>query len=56
MKLSKQAQNSLELFKGNPPSTIERALRIQRKEVVEELKEHFGVDGISELAAVIAFR
>lgn len=56
MNLSKQAQNSLALFRGFPPSSIERALSIQRKDVVDELKEYFGVDGIRELAAAIAFR
>ena len=48
--MTQQALNSLELYKGNNPSTIERALAIQKSSVVNELKEHFGVSNIHELA------
>lgn len=48
--MTQQALNSLELYKGNDPSTIERALAIQRSSVVNELKEHFGVTSNNELA------
>lgn len=48
--MTKQAQNSLDLYKGQNPSTIKRALQIQRSSVVEELKTHFGVSDIDSLA------
>ena len=48
--MTQQAINSLELYKGNDPSIIERALLIQKGSVVNELKEHFGVDSNHELA------
>lgn len=48
--MTQQALNSLELYKDNNPSTIERALAIQKSSVVSELKEHFGVSNIHELA------
>lgn len=46
----KQAQNSINLYKGQNPSTIKKALSIQRSNVVEELKEHFNAKDIDELA------
>ena len=48
--MTKQALNSIELFKGNSPSTIEKALSIQNKSVVEELKAHFGAANLKELS------
>ena len=48
--MTQQALNSLSLYKGNDPSTIEGALAIQKSSVVSELKEHFGVDSNHELA------
>ena len=48
--MTQQALNSLELYKGNNPGTIERALAIQKSSVVNELKEHFGVSDNHELA------
>lgn len=47
--MSPQATNSIALYKGNNPSTIERALNIQKKSVVDELMQHFGCSR-SELA------
>jgi hypothetical protein len=48
--MTQQALNSLALYKNNNPSTIERALAIQKPSVVSELKEHFGVSDNHELA------
>ena len=48
--MTQQALNSLELYKGNNPGTIERALTMQKSSVVNELKEHFSVHNNQELA------
>lgn len=42
--------NSLALYRGGNPSTIEQLLQFQDASVVQELKEHFGVSSISDLA------
>jgi len=48
--MTQQAINSINLYKGNNPSTIEQTLSFQKKSVVEELKEHFGASSNHELA------
>ena len=48
--MTQQAINSIQLYKGNNPGTIERALKIQKKSVVDELKQHFNASNLSELA------
>lgn len=48
--MTQQAINSINLYRGNNPSTIEQALKIQRSSVVNELKEHFGASDNHELA------
>lgn len=48
--MTKQALNSIELYKGANPSSIKQLLRIQSKSVVNELMEHFNASDISELA------
>lgn len=48
--MSKQAENSLNLYKGGNPATIQQLLMIQKPSVVNELKEHFKVTSLSELA------
>lgn len=48
--MTTQAQNSLNLYRGQNPSTIKRALSIQNKSVVEELKQHFNVSNLDDLA------
>ena len=48
--MTKQAINSINLYRGNNPATIEMALRMQHSSVVNELKEHFGASSLSELA------
>ena len=52
--MTQQAINSLGLYKGGNPGTIEQLLRIQKSSVVEELKEHFGASDISELAIMLS--
>lgn len=48
--MTKQAQNSLNLYRGQNPATIKQALRMQKSSIVEELKAHFGVLDIDSLA------
>lgn len=48
--MSTQAQNSLNLYKGGNPATIEQLLRIQKKSVVDELHQHFGTTSLTDLA------
>ena len=48
--MTKQALNSIDLYKGNNPITIEQLLKIQKSSVVDELKEHFKANSIGELA------
>lgn len=52
--LSSQARNCLDLFAGNPPSMIIRALKALSPRVVDELKQHFGSDDLEELAMKIS--
>ena len=48
--MTQQAINSIGLYKGNSPSTIKQALSFQKKSVVEELKNHFHANDLTELA------
>lgn len=48
--MSQQAINSIELYRGGNPSTIEQLLRIQHSSVVDELKQHFGASNLKELS------
>lgn len=48
--MTAQAENSLGLYKGNDPDTIIQLLRMQSSNVVNELKNHFGVTDLDELA------
>ena len=50
MIMTAQAQNSINLYRGNPASTILTALKFQKASVVNELKEHFGVSSLEALA------
>ena len=52
--MTKQAQNSLNLYRGQNPATIKQALRIQMSSVVEELKEYFNAKDIDELAVKLS--
>ena len=48
--MTTQAENSIKLYKGGNPATIEQLLRFQKPSIVNELKAHFEVPSISELA------
>jgi len=48
--MSQQAINSIALYRGNAPEKIQMLLNIQKSSVVNELKEHFSVSSIQELA------
>lgn len=52
--MTQQAINSISLYRGNNPATIERMLCMQRSSVVNELKEHFGVDNNHDLAVKLS--
>ena len=52
--MTDKARNSIDLYRGNNPSTIETALRMQHRRVVEELKEHFCASDIKELAVKLS--
>lgn len=47
--MTQQARNCLELFLGANPTTIKRALQIQKPSIVNELKNHFGEQDIDKL-------
>ena len=47
--MTQQAVNSLDLYRGQNPATIEQLLGMQKKSVVDELMEHFGAENINEL-------
>ena len=48
--MTQQAINSMNLYRGGNPATIEQLLRMQRSSVVDELKQHFGASDLHELA------
>lgn len=48
--MTQQAQNSINLYRGNNSGTIEQLLRMQSSSVVSELKEHFGASDNHDLA------
>lgn len=48
--MTKQAQNSINLYKGRNPSTIKQALSFQKNSIVEELKTYFNAKDINDLA------
>lgn len=48
--MTEQAMNSLELYKGGNPDTIERLLRLQSKSVVDELRKELKATSIRHLA------
>lgn len=52
--MTRQAENSLALYRGGNPSTIEQLLRMQKESVVKELKEHFNAKSLSELAVKLS--
>lgn len=50
MTLSRQAMNSIALYKGQNPATIEQLLNFQSQSVVNELMTHFDARTLRELA------
>lgn len=52
--MSKQAELSMHIYKGENPSTIEQLLKMQYASVVNELKEHFNATSLSELAVKLS--
>lgn len=48
--MTQQAVNSLNLYRGGNPSTIKQLLNRQKASVVDELKSHFGVSNLDDLA------
>ena len=53
--MTQQAINSMNLYRGGNPATIEKLLAFQSSNVVNELKQHFGVTNNHDLAAKLAF-
>jgi hypothetical protein len=52
--MTEQAINSLALYRGDNPATIKQLLKMQSSSVVNELKEHFGVSTMEELASELS--
>ncbi len=48
--MTTQAQNSINLYKGNNPSKIKIGLSLQKPSVVKELMDYFKVDSKDKLA------
>jgi hypothetical protein len=48
--MTQQAINSINLYRGGNPATIEQLLCMQGSSVVNELMEHFGATSTRELA------
>lgn len=54
--VKQQAQNSVDLYAGNPPAMIKRGLSMQSREVIEELKRMFEVETIDDLAIALSMK
>lgn len=52
--MTQQALNSIKLYKGGNPDTIERLLYVQNKRVTDELKQHYNVTTLRELAVKLS--
>lgn len=52
--LSKQAENSISLYRGQNPSTIQQLLAFQNKNVVDELLNYFDCKDISTLSVKLS--
>lgn len=48
--MTKQAQNSMKLYKGQNPDTINQLLQFQNKAVVKELIDFFKASDLRELS------
>lgn len=53
--MTQQAQNSLNLYRGGNPSTIQQLMQIQKQSIVNELMQHFGASSLSDLALKLSF-
>lgn len=53
--MTQQAINSMNLYRGGNPATIEQLLHRQKISVVNELKQHFGAKDLHELSILLAF-
>lgn len=53
--MTPQATNCLDLFRGANPSTIKRALSIQKASIVNELKDYVGTSDIDELCLYLSW-
>lgn len=53
-KLSKQAENSNSLYRGQNPSTIKQLLSFQKQSVVNELLEHYGCTDTGTLSVKLS--
>lgn len=54
--MTKQAQNSIDLYIGEDIETVKKALKMQKKSVVSELMEHFNAKNIDELAIKLSIQ
>ena len=52
--MTSQAQNSINLYRGNPANKILALLNFQQQSVVNELQEHFGVSTKADLADALS--
>ena len=52
--MTQQAINSLNLYRGGNPATIQQLLKMQKSSVVNEFKTHFRVSTIEELAVKLS--
>jgi len=50
MELSRQAKNSIDLYRGGDTTKIAMLLQMQKKSIVDELMQHFKTSSIHELA------
>ena len=52
--MTSQAQNSINLYRGNAASKILALLNFQSSSVVDELKSHFGASSKEQLANILS--
>ena len=48
--MTRQAENCVNLFRGQQPEKIEAALRMLQKSVLQELLDHYNKKSIEDLA------
>lgn len=52
--MTQQAKNSINLYRGGNPATIEQLLRMQHSNVVNELKAEFHATDLRDLAVKLS--